>query len=1354
MSVKDLDRLEMEWRRRMPQHAAGGRYSVAGFHYQFLSTLLRTVRRFIADKGRTTAPVIAECLSDILSVEDNAVVVIQVKRRLTPKTVRDALRELRAIHELASSFPALQPHLRFEIQAAKSEVADVQGVFDTWCAKAGEDVEDFISRVSVSTVADAGGELFALLHQELKAADPVGRAHQWLASLVEASESDEGFSLAARAIWNDLVTLHAERNFRGDGILLWRDEHVPPSTVSQGDFLTGQQPMLHHLRQGFFAERPKALEKAERDFLDWIDSRPAFADKTVRLPVFWIGGRSGVGKSVLLLQLLSRLHADGVARILWLANNPQSMAGSIEWARQAAETAQESDRVWVIAIDDPYLVGSSAEATAHWREALDRIEDLRQEGEGDRVPLIVCCGPTEQAARLEDDFPDDVALTQSIVDNESRADYEQLRSWFTQRTGDTPPPVDEGNLLLVQLFFEWFHGQSLSSFALRFRERLNVMDPSGRIVDAVTRLLTLNRLYTGYPVSAFEELLNPAQRDALETLQKEEHLESRGIGARQDIWVAHPHLSNIIYETWFPAHSSRRQRIDHLRQVIADCDEYGVDTSSRMSPLWALSRVVKDRTGELSARVDSGDLSELLEKTYARIADGDVPMRLSDLPVWIEFSSLRPDRTWSPHPVETAIEFLDDAPTTATGLRLTCHKLLQHASMRAGVGDAVIRLLETATHWREWVPVALDALSRLEDPRLDTIVESWVESWTESRQGDMATPANAVGELLERALQRPTASGRLATVAGSLLPRAPCSLHWGDVAIELHRRHPDAHLPQVMSWLRTYAKRSEAVYLLNELLTSGNGGGVRDEVVRLAVQWSASYHRRPPANFVLEPLLKMLPSNVEVARWAKSWLKVGMGDQGHVIQLLVRQHGEIALGVEWLRTTSMSHPSWTFVFTDAFDADAGDRDLVLQGLIWLEEQFDHSGWPIVWEPLWEAGHHAHWLTSLALSWLAEHPEHGSWSHVWEYLWRAGKHRRELTVQGLAWLEPRIDDPGWTFVWKPLWETGTGGDQQVAIDTDLLAVLALQWISGHLDGYYRRQIWDALWNQNPSTQKAVLNWVKKVPEQAVREHFCSLIFLCGGSSREIRAMGVEPLALVESGRAGWASGWMRLWREGYDREKMRTVGLSCLRDVPDSAGLSRYLKWAEVWRALWVGSHTPQVRGELSDLALRWLTAAPLMKQWKDVFHELRTEGAKDDQLHELAMRRLAGLEPDDSHWGYLWSSAWRHGSDRGELRRSAVDWLRAMPQADSWKHVWFKLWEDGDGLEELWDLGMWYLRTEVTRRGWEYVWYPLWETGERREELGDVAEVWLSVTPRHRSSWGRVHAMQRNSLGSRRDLES
>ena len=67
------------------------------------------------------------------------------------------------------------------------------------------------------------------------------------------------------------------------------------------------------------------------------------------------------------------------------------------------------------------------------------LEAVRHSGFSSRLPVLICCGPNEQADRLEEDFLEDVKLQIDEIPIEEKSDYENLRSWYMARTGKEPP---------------------------------------------------------------------------------------------------------------------------------------------------------------------------------------------------------------------------------------------------------------------------------------------------------------------------------------------------------------------------------------------------------------------------------------------------------------------------------------------------------------------------------------------------------------------------------------------------------------------------------------------------------------------------------------------------------------------------------------------------------------------------------------------------------------------------------------------------------------------------------------------------------------------------------------------------
>ena len=148
-----------------------------------------------------------------------------------------------------------------------------------------------------------------------------------------------------------ITSLRASYPAQGHGI--WDATDRPPAeeTVETDPIkatLTGQIPTRAHLAEGRFAPR-WFFEEMTQAAEAWL------ADESVRddgrLPVFWISGRSGSGKSVALLHLLASLHdRDSRRTVIWLDQRGGRMADAISWARPFFAEGREV----ILAADDPY----------------------------------------------------------------------------------------------------------------------------------------------------------------------------------------------------------------------------------------------------------------------------------------------------------------------------------------------------------------------------------------------------------------------------------------------------------------------------------------------------------------------------------------------------------------------------------------------------------------------------------------------------------------------------------------------------------------------------------------------------------------------------------------------------------------------------------------------------------------------------------------------------------------------------------------------------------------------------------------------------------------------------------------
>jgi predicted RNA-binding protein with RPS1 domain len=1120
VSLTELHLLKTAWEAAFPRQATGGERAVAGFHYQFLQVLLETVRGWLtlAPDRRGMPTVLAEWLSDIVNATDpDVIVVTQVKYTQGSGMVATALGDLWRIHQVAlRATPDLFPRLRFRILSARASLKDVEGAIRRWpaedAAENDQALNDFRSRLQVDLQSDPEDDLLALLANEFRAERPLATVQAWLGRLLEAADGADSYERAARDIWEDLYELDRQQvSRRATGVHVWTSQDRPPVGIREGRCLIGEQPLTSHLRDGFFDPRPSVFKPLADRAEAWIIQNPTVCDESHRLQLFWIGGRSGSGKSVALLHVLTLLHERGHGPILWLGNKVGNLPASIRWARELRRPGQPV----LIGIDDPYTPALQGDAAAIWQEALAELQESRESGDASSLPMIVCCGPTEQAERLQDEWSDDLLVVIEMLGRESSADIAELRAWYRARTGQEPPQVSDENILLVQLFFQWRVGVPLAEFARRFRRRINAADRGGGVERALARMLALNRLYVGYSQEAFGNSLTAKQRDLVARLRREEHLAEDQSNSRPGLWLAHPHLADAIYETWYPALSSENVRQEHLRAGILDALQSGASPAQQTAPLWALSRVFVGTAGatELARRVGGTNVQPLLEEIYQQFSRNGSSMSLAHLPVWIQIRVLVNGVALTPDPVQEATKRIGGADLSETGLRLTCHKLLEHVTaldevQGKSVIDAVLGLLERSLKWREWPHIAGDMAARTNEERLWPLIAKWfaTHSWLRSAQ-----------HLFLVALNRAPASLELLRAARAGLITASASEEWFRIATHLLKTEGQGLQPDhVLAWAAAKRLDRSAVSLIREMLIQKLPQGER-----WALEWAARWHRERNASFVLESLCSALPSDPRVSAWSRSWIEERFANSGFLMEQLLHASPQDsdtrALGKAWLQWTPSSHGSWIFVWNALWDSKPGDAE----------------------------------VERLGYSWLAESPlEHGSWAFMWQVLWNARVVERDLQpvmppelsntssdqrliTQGMRFLAIRPPLRSFAFVWLSLWH--------YRIETETLTVIAEHFLAAAEPDHPRRAeieraLGIACGFTDPEWAPA---WARRYEKEVSREGAVSI------------ATADEGLNLLRSSydHEYWASVFLRLWQTGLVRDQLKPLGYEWLTRNP-------------------------------------------------------------------------------------------------------------------------------------------------------------------------------------------------------------
>ncbi|NYZ14708.1 hypothetical protein HL658_19340 [Azospirillum sp. RWY-5-1] len=968
--ITRLSIVHKAWAAKHGASARGGINALRGFRYQTLLAIETAVGIFRDGMTSVRGGVFQERLSDILEVAASPRIV-QVKRTLDASSLKDALRELWSIHstvtQVAPDLLVLECGLSYGIVARFNKVADAQAIITAWIPATdlpAETLDGFRQRISVEIRPDPETGIFETLVNDFHDPRPRRTLNAWAGGEFVASE--EGFRDLLRKIEDDLIAL---RNARTEdrrplqlAVLTGRD--APPDRTIRHEgtgsgVLTGEAPNLEHLRRGYFAPRPVYTTLAD-EARDWIEDCAGRSDPTdFTLKVLWLHGRSGSGKSVALLHMLAALRSQGYGPILWIGNAVPQLPAAM---RTALDMAADGEGVPIIAIDDPYAPNANDNPFGPWDEAHALLAERTEDG---RRPLILACGPAEQIDVFERDLTADrVDVHRLELPRETADGRRHLHDWYRERTGKPPPPyMAEEDVLLVQLFHDWVQGLPLKAFADRFRNRIAAMSPDGALPDLFAQILSLNRLYVGFPTAALDDRSDQI-KGCLAQLADEFHLALDGGSddaglERPGVWLKHPHLSNVIYDRWFDAGTARYKpvRLGHLRDAALAALEHGRTPQERTAPLWTISRGASLDGLDLTGRLPNADARDVLRQVHQRM--GGMPSGLAGLPVWIDAERRFPDLNLPASPRSIALERLPAASAGDTGLRLTCRHLLMAAQdttpeERDRIRSAVYDLLHrtSAEPWHDWLPLVIDAANRTDDPRFAGLLATWIGG-------------NGGAGMADR-------------ISG-LLSRWPNNQTIVQGAIRWLHRHP----PSCRGWSWVWEKACKQAPDDNDLRS-------------LTRDIAAGKH-------------------IDVPTWSFVWERAWEDDRAH--------SSLSASASAWLAEVEPNHGSWKYVWEKLWGRRADD-DLDALARKWLADvEPNHGSWKYVWEKLWERRADDE-LDTLARKWLADvEPNHGSWYYVWVKLWER-RADDELDTLARKWLaDVELNHGSWKYVWEKLWERG-------------------------------------------------------------------------------------------------------------------------------------------------------------------------------------------------------------------------------------------------------------------------------------------------------------------------------------------
>jgi hypothetical protein len=993
-----LQQLEDDWFNYKPagQRPLGGRRALMGFDYQISLSLNSFFDKVLKNDKR--AVMAFEGLSDLSELRNGIVYLTQVKAALTQEGIKKSIHEFLAVDSfLEDMHESIRSKVRYRI-ASKATKGTVRQ--DLSGEELGLNPDEALRWAKIRSQllafeiqGDPSLELaIKLWNRVSKPFDFIATSRGLVLQSLAANESSEKISERLLERWQDEQTGNPPPG-----------ELLSPSVFEdlsegQSHILVGQRPSIGHLNDGCFMEREELVSKV----LEGLDSTSSYGpDMTFRkLPIIWISGGSGVGKSALLLEALRKLVIERETPINYLHHFPDQLPKSLRyWSRQGIPS--------LIAVDDLYA--PDYRDVTLW----SNVSRLAFEAP---YATIITCGPDDYREAFEQYalIQGSISVIPVNVSALSISERERYREWYRVRTlQEEVKPIAETNFVVAAFLLEQRRkgDADIGEFSARFWQRLSQLG----LAEEFLISLSVNRLGIEAPMSLFQ-----SKRDAVGQLVSEGlvQLSESPEKEAQVLWF-HPALARKIYDILTPQ-SKVETRAIHLSRyfsVIFDDHDRAVaflqllsNKKQKRVPIDLIKEILKN-IGDVFKQKNPPELNiGYLFRYRDALSKTD-----------LLFEKILPPgllRRWITSP---------DVNREGWGLLLQL--LWDYCSQeeRDDLIEETISWLKANMDLEPWNYIWQKLWAyKIKDEFLIELARQWLAGHTDSKgwgfvfeklykaevredwllqngiTGLLNSPVTIADKYLWSYVESlgPTPNAFLATltqrVSNSTIPKVT---RLG--VKEIVNRILQIGIEPVIEGLNENNNALGWAFLFRDILNlvelslSQND---KDRYITLGRAWLVGREDRPEWSFVWRRLLDDYPDDDELLKQGREWL----GDRE-------------------------DRPEWSFVWRRLLDDYPDDEELLKQGRGWLVGREDRPEWSFVWRRLLDDYLDDDELLTQGRGWLRGREGRPEWSFVWQRLLDYCRDDEELLKQGRGWLVGREDSPAWSFVWRRLLDYYPGDD---------------------------------------------------------------------------------------------------------------------------------------------------------------------------------------------------------------------------------------------------------------------------------------------------------------------------------------
>lgn len=1231
-----------EYRKCHPRRSSGGINALSGFSYQlrvYIAELTLALSKSCDQKVESTsARAFLEAFSDIATVDDSNITLIQVKRTLTTSTLTHSASEIRAIFDFFREYnPCLLSKLRFKVIARKtSSIKNWKEIIDT------ELGEGFSNKYMEETGTDSDPIWDVVVNSYQHITNPYEFIRYALDRSLNISNNPGSSALIRDDICEYFLKLRKENYFQGQ--FLTKDDFREQSIGSKIE--VGKSATIDRVRHCQYMSRGERVQKI-RDKLASFSADLSFRSSTVG--VFWLSGKSGVGKSVLLLQVLQNLVYEG-ARVLWLRGSTQELERVIkELIRYPGLPCPD-----FIAIDDLY------DRDARVRLDLVGLSELIDRSLLPDFPIIITCGPSEFCDSFEEDTCyQGFTVCREIVKPIDRTESTKFLSWYRERTGINVKTGDafeqcqnyDGGLF-ISLAIEFGHGD-LRQFAKRFADRAEL---SG-LRAALALPLALNRLYLKSPIGWIEE----SEREKLETLNSDGDFNVLEPGSPgESIRIAHPHIGDALYLACRTPSNKLSYTNDLVFSFRRSIEEKRIGLASQMLKMFSLS--LKDSQRERLSIVDNNLLAKKCAEIWRNERDS-----ISD-----SNDLLRISAGWAC--------WIDE------------RKIITEVLGEDLIDRFIFDLSRTTKYWAmcfDWLSLShensneiLDKFSAFLCNESLYCCSGWPYVWQKTFKGYSDFPPEILKETGFRWLQK-----NMESKSWTYIWRMLFGVYQKD-----SRRSDEKNIVNLgLKWLAVYRSNNGWSYVwqdLAEYFEKTNSSSIyHKDLLSDGLRWIEEYDYSQGWSYVLRDALIKYSSHIDkskicgLAENCLVWLKNNNEnkDWPFVWESLVafyenspkerNIHVLILLGSIWQKENIGCSSPWVYLTQKLMEITSkwGDKDTCRQifkfALSWLIVNHDSPHWPYLYQVSLENHKNANEplyvdrCVEQGVVWLNSHCDTLEWPETWTltieyslFLSRVGV-REQLLQLGIDWVCAYDSHKNWSYAWQKLVKYKS--DLLVAPYVERLITISLSWLSGKGESVEWAHVWQLLYelslsNDSSSTKELAslgCEWVKEHQEDAEWPYIYEFLLQEEGLSS-------APIDLVSIGLT-WLNGkldhsqWSHVWRSVLG--KLRLTAVSENNQIMFDLGCS------------WLES-----RDDLSDWPFVWQC---LIKDFSNI--------DSDEEMHVLLKQGIKWLNNREhrNEWSYILKALLKNISyisqerDRSDVVSIAIDWAQIKQLDTNWREI-------------------------------------------------------------------------------------